>query len=306
MGNKMAAAAAKLSGAASNLTPIPHIEQLSPRVIRLLGCNPGPFTLLGTNTYIIGTGKRRILVDTGDKGVTEYITNLKEILSAYSISIQEIFITHWHHDHVGGIPDVLHALGEDGKNMIISKFPRAGFNENIKDHAAGYTFIPDGHVMRTEGATLRCLHTPGHTTDHIALYLEEEEVVFSGDCILGEGTTVFEDLYDYMKSLDALLNLKPKVIYPGHGPVIPNPIEKIKEYINHRNMRELQILEALMNNNGVPMSSMDLVKNIYTDISFLLRKAAEQNVNHHLSKLEKEGKIVAVGEGSRVKWKSSL
>ncbi|EDO34574.1 predicted protein [Nematostella vectensis] len=229
----MAAAAAKLSGAASNLTPIPHIEQLSPRVIRLLGCNPGPFTLLGTNTYIIGTGKRRILVDTGDKGVTEYITNLKEILSAHSISIQEIFITHWHHDHVGGIPDVLHALGEDA----------------------------------------------------IMYWMPHSPMSFP---------QVFEDLYDYMKSLDALLNLKPKVIYPGHGPVIPNPIEKIKEYINHRNMRELQILEALTNNNGVPMSSMDLVKNIYTDISFLLRKAAEQNVNHHLSKLEKEGKIVSL------------
>ncbi|XP_022250981.1 endoribonuclease LACTB2-like [Limulus polyphemus] len=139
--------------------------------------------------------------------------------------------------------------------------------------------------------SFRVVHTPGHTEDHLVLMLEEDSTIFSGDCILGEGTTVFEDLYNYMKSLDKILELKPTIIYPGHGPEIPDPCARITEYIHHRNLRETQILNKLKESSEQPLTAMDLVKSIYKDTPEHLHVAAENNVIHHLSKLVKEKKV---------------
>ncbi|CAH3180895.1 unnamed protein product [Porites lobata] len=292
MGNKMASLVASYTGFAGNLVHLPAIEQLSPRIIRILGCNPSPMTLQGTNTYLVGTGKSRILIDTGSRGSGEYIAHLKEVLTNNQTSVQEILVTHWHPDHVGGILDVVKGLGDAG-NVRISKLPQEGVSEEIGGHTAAhkYNFLKDGDEITTEGATLKVYHTPGHTTDHMVLYLKEENAVFSGDCILGQGTAVFEDLFTYMKSLQAILNLSPHLIYPGHGPVIQEAVSKITEYIEHRNLREKQILEALEKDPNDAVTAMDIVKKVYTDTPWHLHRAAENNVNHHLTKLEKEGRV---------------
>merc|ERR1712098_494724 len=103
---------------------------------------------------------------------------------------------------------------------------------------------------------------------------------------------VFESLYHYMKSLEIILSLRPSVIYPGHGPVIEDPIPKIEYYIKHRLAREAQILECLQSAGESGLGTMDIVRTVYKETPEKLWKAAEVNVKHHLEKLEKENKVL--------------
>lgn len=139
------------------------------------------------------------------------------------------------------------------------------------------------------------MHTPGHTEDHLVFWLREEDAVFSGDCILGEGrAVVFEDLADYLASLRRIASLNPKIIYPGHGPEIPDPGQRISEYIEHRLEREQQIVAVLGHSVQDSLSVMDIVQKVYTTTPVHLHMAAAGNVRHHLSKLIKDGAVATV------------
>lgn len=178
---------------------------------------------------------RRLLIDTSDPRKSDYIQSLKKVLSEENSIISTIVATHWHGDHIGSIPDVLKEklISDDCK---IWKFPRSDSTEDYGE--LKFLELKNGQEFDMgDGIKLKVHHTPGHTTDHVIVFNEENRALFSGDCILGEGTAIFEDLYDYMKSLELILKLNPSVIYPGHADVIEDPVQRIEYYINHRNER---------------------------------------------------------------------
>ena len=270
-------------------TKLPDVDVWSPRVIVALGQNPSLFTGPGTNTYLVGTGRERILLDTG-QGIPAYLPVLAQALERAGCAIQEIVLTHGHFDHIGGAAAVIERHGA----LRVSKRPHQKFDE---PWPVAITPIGDGDVVRTEGATLRALHTPGHAEDHLCFALEEENSIFSGDNVLGVGTTVIPseggDLLDYMNSLERLRAEQPTTIYPAHGPVIRDGRAKIREYIDHRHQREREILDALRADlHAIP----DIVARVYAAYPVALHAPARASVCSHLLKLEREGRVRRSGE----------
>ncbi|KRY37719.1 Beta-lactamase-like protein 2, partial [Trichinella spiralis] len=269
-----------------SLPSLPVSLALSPRVYRILGCNSGSMTLQGTNTYLVGTGRKRLLIDTGEANNFAYLQYLSQALAETGACICGVLCTHWHADHIGGVMNV--ARQYSVTNLM--KFRRDNPEENIKYEQLGFEFVREGQLITVEGATLKVIHTPGHADDHMSLQLLEENAVFTGDCILGDGsTTVFEDLDSYMKSLKKLQSLAPDLIYPGHGSPIYDAVKRIQRYIDHRQRRENQIFNVL-SQSKLPLTPMDIVQKIYNETPAMLHRAASINVLQHLEKLQKLGK----------------
>ncbi|KAI3319035.1 putative metallo-beta-lactamase domain protein [Xylariaceae sp. AK1471] len=288
---------------ASQLAHLPEVERLSPACIRILGGNPSKFTLQGTNTYLVGTGSRRLLIDTGE-GKPSWLAALKKVLEEEKATIQTALLTHRHHDHTQGVPQLLQLAPDAAVYKC--------------DPATGQLNITDGQTFQVDGATLTAVHTPGHTTDHMAFIFREEDALFTGDNVLGHGTAVFEDLGIYLRSLAKMEKLVSGRAYPGHGPVLPEARTKISEYILHRHQRELQVLETLNSAKGPSSTSsdaaaagawtpMELVKVIYHDVPESLHLPASYGVMQILKKLQEEDKVVPEqGDRWRLKRKPNL
>ncbi|KAK8117854.1 uncharacterized protein PG998_006135 [Apiospora kogelbergensis] len=297
---------------AAQLVHLPEVERLSPACLRILGGNPGKFSLQGTNTYLVGTGPRRLLIDTGH-GRPSWITALKRALSDEgNVTIQSALLTHWHPDHVGGVVDLVrHSPG--------TKIYKRDRDQNVSMSEAGagdWLDIEDGQVFQVEGATLRAVHTPGHTTDHMAFVLQEEDALFTGDNVLGHGTAVFEDLQTYLQSLKKMEGLVTGRGYPGHGAVLPEAKAKVAEYIVHRHEREKQVLEVLGSAKGGEdgrgddatsriarpdcWTPIELVKVIYKAYPESLHGPASAGIVQILQKLRAEDKVVSENDD---KWR---
>jgi hydroxyacylglutathione hydrolase len=262
--------------------PFPIAATPSDLVGRVLGLNPGMMTGPGTNTYLVGR-RDPILIDTG-AGVPDYVPLLEHYLGERGFTQpSRVILTHRHRDHLGGVEQ----LRERFRGLRVSKMRHkdAGLPEPIED-------LRDGETVHGEGVTLVPVYTPGHASDHLCYYLVEERALFTGDVILGGSTTVIPaddgDLLDYLASLRRLLGLDLQRIYPAHGPVIEDGPAKVREYLEHRMLRERQIIEALADH---VETIAEIVKRIYVDVAPALHPVAALSVESHLKKLVREGRV---------------
>lgn len=281
------------------LAVLPKFSQLSSRVWRVLGLNPGKFTLQGTNTYLLGAGAQKILLDCGE-GKPDYLahleTSLQDIQSDAYIS--DIIISHGHSDHWGGLTDILNSPTLNPKNKIqVHKFtaiPQGSQVDHMDRFPDNISLNPlvDNQIFKAQDTTLRVIYTPGHTKDHCTFWLEEEQSIFTADCVLGQGTAVFDDLSEYITGLQRLATFQPKQLYPGHGPVVIEGTAKIQEYVNHRLERENQVIQLLTKEGTLEhgWTPMEIVETLYKGYPESLYIPAARGIVLHLHKLNKDGK----------------
>ncbi len=235
--------------------------------------NPSPFTLAGTNTYLIGAGGDVVVIDPGpdDAG---HVTNVLEQAAASGRRVVLALLTHGHSDHRGAADRLADTTGAPVRGWSTPQAP-----------------LRDGEELAVPGGRLRVMHTPGHAPDHVAFHWEERGVLFSGDLILGEGTVQVTppggSMVDYLHSLERVARLDLTLIAPGHGPLVRKPHRRIAEYLAHRRAREQQVLDALTAGAG---TAREVAAMIYPDLDPRLRAAGEGTVFAHLEKLVLDGR----------------
>ncbi|ETI25053.1 hypothetical protein G647_04423 [Cladophialophora carrionii CBS 160.54] len=208
---------------AQNLPHLPDWEQVSTNIIRIMGGNPSKFTLQGTNTYLLGSGASRILIDTGS-GEKKWIDTVRVVLNsatAKPLHISTCLLTHWHHDHLGGVTDLerLSAELNPGHELKVYKNLPAWNPDSLIDPSRvhdihdGQEFVTgggDGNDDDASSFAIQAIHTPGHAKDHMVFQITQSPdaseigALFTADNVLGHGTAVFEDLQLYLQSLDVM------------------------------------------------------------------------------------------------------
>lgn len=227
--------------------------------------NPSEWTgPTGNNTWLL-TGREPALVDAGT-GEPSHLDALERALDGASLI--RVFITHWHPDHVKGLP----ALKDRWPRVIVVE--RAGEP------------VPAGDGV------LEIIATPGHSPDHLCFFDRAAGDLYCGDLARMGGTIVIPsrkggDLRAYLASLQLVRELAPRRLLPGHGPIVDDPVALMDKYIAHRAEREQQILKAMLDG---ARTVDDIVRRVYPMLPASLSEAAADSVRAHLAKLRDDGR----------------
>ena len=239
----------------------------------VLAPNPSLMTGRGTNTYLVGDAELAV-IDPGP----DLPEHLEAILAAAgSAPIRGIFVTHHHSDH---LPAALPLAERTGAPFY-----------GHADLPGVQRPLADDEMVRIGDFRMRALQTPGHTPEHHCFLLEEARTIFCGDLMAGSGTVIVGsgrgELADYLRSIRRLLDLEPARILPGHGPAMEDPAAKLREYLDHRQMREDQVVALLSDG---PRTPDEIRAALYPEAPPALAWAAANNVRAHLWKLQDEGR----------------
>jgi glyoxylase-like metal-dependent hydrolase (beta-lactamase superfamily II) len=241
-----------------------------PRLV--LAPNPGPMTLDGTNTWILGE-RRTVVVDPGpdDPGHLRRVAD-----EAGDVAL--VLLTHGHPDHSAGARTLAERLGVPVRAVDPA-------------HRLGEEGLSDGEHVTVDDLVVTVLATPGHSSDSVCFVLPEEGYVLTGDHVLGRGTTVVAHpdgrMRDYLDSLERLAEVGATRLLPGHGPRIDDPAEVIGHYVRHRaeRLREVEVAVA-----AGATTPREVVERVYADVDRRLWPAAEQSVRAQLDYLAETGR----------------
>lgn len=250
-----------------------------PGYVRLVRApNPGPMTLEGTNTWLLGDPEQGppLVVDPGPA----ISGHLEAVLAAAGGRLAGIVLTHRHADHSEGAAELARRAG-CGVRALDPRF------------RVGADGLDDGAQIDVAAVSLTVHHTPGHTSDSCSLLLRGLDGVarvLTGDTVLGRGTSVIThpdgDVGAYLASLDRLQRLVADegvvALLPGHGPQVDDPAERLEQYRQHRQRRLAEVRAALAAGARTPA---EVVDRVYADVDPSVRPAAEQSVRSQLSYL---------------------
>jgi glyoxylase-like metal-dependent hydrolase (beta-lactamase superfamily II) len=249
----------------------------TPRATCLLAPNPSPMTLDGTNTWLIAEpgSSSVVVVDPGPEG-EGHLRRVHAEAIAGDRRVAKILLTHGHSDHSAGAARLAELTG-------------APVQAADPAHRLGSEGLADGDVVTAAGCELRVMAAPGHSADSVCLLLAADGVLFTGDTVLGRGTTVIGtdgNLGDYLRTLGQLRDLTDargvSLLLPGHGPTLTDPLGTLDYYLSHREERLEQVRSALAAGAKTPA---EIVAMIYTDVDKSLWPAAEWSVRAQLDYL---------------------
>ena len=271
-------------------------DQVSPLIRRVVANNPGPFTYLGTGTYIVGKGEVAV-IDPGPD-LPEHLDALMAALEGETVT--HILVTHHHSDHSPLARPLQEKTGAKIYGCAVGG--QAADSTVITEAGHDLAFTPDidvcggGAVFEGPGWTLEAIATPGHTSNHICFALREENALFSGDHIMGWSTTVVSppdgDMTAYMQSLELVKARNFTTLWPTHGPPVLEVDPFIAAYIAHRRAREAQVLKAVTDGHG---RIKDMVPVLYAETDKRLWPAAARSVLGHMIDLERRGIVTTDG-----------